>query len=165
MTYEEEYEIKEGAYEEFVRWVDSNSVKYPASAGLQDMRTKTTKDDMTDSDLKTIYFLKEESEDFDHKEYINRVAEAIMKNVDDESYCPEVKRVFETQGAAIIDYCKKARNEIPEERPTDKYKKLFKFPMLTLDRNVVKSDEIFKYGEVEISEWCFKTAYHHSHDE
>ena len=64
MTYEEEYEIKEGAYEEFVRWVDSNSVKYPASADLQDMRTKTTKDDMTDSDLKTIYFLKEESEDF-----------------------------------------------------------------------------------------------------
>ena len=86
-----------------------------------------------------------------------------MKNVDDESYCPEVKRVFDNKGAAIIDYCKKARNEIPEERPTDKYKKLFKFPMLTLDRNVVKSDEIFKYGEVEISEWCFKTAYHHSH--
>ena len=34
---------------------------------------------------KTIYFLKEEPEDFDHKEYINRVAEAILKNVDDES--------------------------------------------------------------------------------
>ena len=26
---EEEYEIKEGAHEEFVSWVDSNSVKYP----------------------------------------------------------------------------------------------------------------------------------------
>ena len=31
---EEEYELKEGAYEEFVSWVDSNSVKYPASADL-----------------------------------------------------------------------------------------------------------------------------------
>ena len=87
---EEEYELKEGAYEEFVSWVDSNSVKYPASADLEEMRTKTTKDDMTDSDLKTtavlmdktINFLKEGSEDFDHKDYINRVVEAIMKNVD-----------------------------------------------------------------------------------
>ena len=96
---EEEYEIKEGAYEEFVSWVDSNSVKYPASADLEEMRTKTTKDDMTDSDLKTttvlihktINFLKKESQDFDHKEYINRVAEAIIKNVEDRSYCPELK--------------------------------------------------------------------------
>ena len=170
MTYEEECEIKEGAYEEFVSWVDSNSVKYPASADLEEMRTKTTKDDMTDSDLKTttvlmdktINFLKE-SEDFDHKEYIKRVAETIIENVDNESYCPDLKRVFDNKGAAIIDNCKKARNEIPEERPTDKYNKLFKFPMLTLDRNVVKSDEILKNGEVKISEWCFKTAYHHPH--
>ena len=83
---------------------------------------------------KTIYFLKEESEDFDHKDYINRVAEAIRKNVDNESNCPDLKRVFDNKGAAIIDYCKKARNEIPEERPTDKYKKLFKLPVLTLER-------------------------------
>ena len=27
----------------------------------------------------------------------------------------------------------------------------------------MKSDEILKYGEVKISEWCFKTAYHHPH--
>ena len=46
------YEIKEGAFEEFVSWVDSNSAKYPASADLEEMRTKTTKDDMTDSDRK-----------------------------------------------------------------------------------------------------------------
>ena len=147
---EEEYEIKEGAHEEFVSWVDSNSVKYPASADLEEMMTKTTKDDMTDSDLKTttvlmdknINFLKKESEDFDHKEYINRVDEAIIKKVDDESYCPELKRVFDNKDAVIIYYCKKARNEIPEERPTDKKKKPFKFPVSTLERNVVKSDEI-----------------------
>ena len=120
---EEEYEIKEGAFEEFVIWVDSNSVKYPASADLEEMRTKTTKDDMTDSDRKaatvlmdkTINFFEKESEDFDHKEYINRIAEPIIKNVDTESHCPDLKQVFDNKGAATIDYCKKARNEIPEE--------------------------------------------------
>ena len=91
------------------------------------MRTKTTKDDMTDSDLKTttvlmdktINFLKKESDDFDQREYINIVAKEIIKNVDNGSCCPERKQVFDKKGVATIYYCKKARNEIPEERPTD----------------------------------------------
>ena len=103
------------------------------------MRTKTTKDDMTDSDLKTTTvlmdktsnFLKKESEDFDHKAYINRIAEEIIKDVDNESCCPERKQVFDNKGVATIYYCKKAKNEIPEERPTDKYKRRFNFPVLT----------------------------------
>ena len=129
---EEEYESKEGI-RQLGRFEFS---KVSCFSGPSDFETTTVLID------KTINFLKKESEDFDHKEYINRVAEAIIKNVDDESYCPEVKRVFETQGAAIDDYCKKARNEIPEERPTDKYEKLFKFPVLTLNKNVVKSNEM-----------------------
>ena len=65
---------------------------------------------------KTINFSRKSPKILTTRSTFNRVAKEIIKNVDNESCCPELKRVFDNTGAAIIGYCKKARNEIPEER-------------------------------------------------
>lgn len=170
-TDEETHILKEEAYTVFADWVVKNTAKFPKSADLSVMYTETSNSVMRGNGLRTttvdddaeVKRLRSKVDTIDTQEYVNNMANKIIENVRSSKYNPDLNRVFENTGANVINFCKDSLNKIEGVRPESKMKKLFKFPIVTADRNSVEPFDIMRYPDVKVSKWGVRTSKHLKH--